>query len=477
MISQPIPLIGAFAAWRQSARSLLSQNIPPEQVSWQRHTEQKVLFDQPMLCAEPDKPLLTVPKEFIDIATKVVAHKNDQCFAWLYKVLWRMRAEGNLISNPADKEVHHLNVMSRSVSRDCHKMKAFVRFRELEHAGARRKFAAWFEPEHYIVDLTGPFFARRFADMDWVISTPYGIARFVDGILTYHSPDGDRHAANDDTEALWLTYFSNIFNPARLKIKAMESEMPKKFWKNLPEAALIPDLISQAEMRVRTMQERLPTHPPAHLHKVKSAVVPREVDLYNKFKTLEELNGGAIHCKRCPLYSKATQTVCGEGSASAKIMFVGEQPGDQEDLSGKPFVGPAGRIFDEALRAAQISRDRIYVTNAVKHFKFSPRGKRRIHERPNKTEMLACYAWLENELDIVKPQIVVAMGATAVEVLTGTGKSITTRRGKIEKSFQGLNVFITNHPSAILRNVERSETLRRDFFNDFAAVSRLEHDI
>jgi uracil-DNA glycosylase len=472
MITQIVPRLNALEIWRNAARSLLARNIPPEQISWADSNLQAALF------AEADVPLYKnteaskVPKEFLEIASKVVAHNSSDRFDRLYRVLWRLRSESNFLNNPADPDVHHLQIMVKSIRRDCHKMKAFVRFREILGEGSRRQFAAWFEPEHYIVELTGPFFANRFADMDWVISTPFGISKFVSGVLSYHEADGDRHATTDQTEDLWRTYYSNIFNPARLKVKAMQSEMPKKYWKNLPEAALIPELIAGAERRVQNMRERMPTVASHHLQKIKAPHAQEPIPEHQALRSIAELQRAAKHCQRCELHCFATQTVFGEGNDTAEIMFVGEQPGDQEDIAGQPFVGPAGQIFAEALRAANITRAEVYVTNAVKHFKFSPRGKRRLHERPNQLEILACKWWLDREIAIIKPKLLVAMGSTALFAITGNGKDITKRRGKFEKTHHGLDIFITNHPSAILRNHAEAGNIRRDFFADIAGVER-----
>ncbi len=154
-------------------------------------------------------------------------------------------------------------------------------------------------------------------------------------------------------------------------------------------------------------------------------------------------------CTRCPLYKNATQTVFGEGPRNAPVVFVGEQPGDQEDLAGKPFVGPAGRLFDKALDEAGLDRSRAYVTNAVKHFKFEPRGKRRLHKRPNAGEVRACRFWLEGELAAIKPDLVVALGATAAQALAHRAVAVTKVRGRFE--FPGHRGFVTVHPSSLLR--------------------------
>jgi uracil-DNA glycosylase len=167
--------------------------------------------------------------------------------------------------------------------------------------------------------------------------------------------------------------------------------------------------------------------------------------------TLERLREAAAGCRGCHLYERATQTVFGEGARGAEVMLVGEQPGDQEDLAGKPFVGPAGRILDQALEEAGIDRRQTYVTNVVKHFKWQPRGKRRIHQKPNWSEMAACRPWLDAELDLVEPEVVVCLGATAAQALLGRDFRVSRRRGELVESPLARYVLATVHPSSILR--------------------------
>ena len=167
--------------------------------------------------------------------------------------------------------------------------------------------------------------------------------------------------------------------------------------------------------------------------------------------TLAEARAAAKTCRRCTLWRDATQTVFGEGPQDAEVVFVGEQPGDQEDIAGKPFVGPAGKLFDAILEEAGIERDKTYVTNAVKHFKFEPRGKRRIHSKPNAGEIRACRWWLDQELTLIQPDVAVALGATAARALVGKPVPITKFRGTLLESAEGVPVFITVHPSYLLR--------------------------
>jgi uracil-DNA glycosylase family protein len=194
-----------------------------------------------------------------------------------------------------------------------------------------------------------------------------------------------------------------------------------------------------------------------------------------KTRNLTKLREAAAGCKACDLWKTGTQTVFGEGSESAQIVFVGEQPGDREDLAGKPFVGPAGRVFDEGLAAAGIDRRLTYVTNAVKHFKWEARGKRRIHQKPNAAELAACRPWLDAELETVSPKVLVVLGATAAQALLGRQFRVTKERGRPVESDLAPHVLATVHPSSILRqrtNEERAAAMK-DFVSDLEAVARL----
>jgi uracil-DNA glycosylase family protein len=201
-------------------------------------------------------------------------------------------------------------------------------------------------------------------------------------------------------------------------------------------------------------------------------------DLIPEQLTLPSLKAAAAECKACDLWKKGTQTVFGEGRRRAKVLFVGEQPGNEEDLTGKPFVGPAGRLFDEALAEAGIDRKQTYITNVVKHFKWEPRGKRRIHKKPNAVEIKACRPWLEAEIALVKPQVIVALGATAAQSLLGPKFRVTKQRGKFLESTLAPYIMATVHPSSILRAPD-DETRRleyRHFVDDLKKLARVMSD-
>jgi len=189
--------------------------------------------------------------------------------------------------------------------------------------------------------------------------------------------------------------------------------------------------------------------------------------------TLDTLRANAKHCKACDLWLRGTQTVFGEGARRAKVMFVGEQPGDKEDLEGKPFVGPAGALLDKALVEAGIDRKQTYVTNAVKHFKWEPRGKRRIHKKPNSIEISACRAWLDAEIDVVKPDVIVCLGATAAQSLLGRTFRVTQQRGQLMEYRGSTKIAATVHPSSILRAPDDDARHREMqlFVNDLRVIA------
>ena len=190
---------------------------------------------------------------------------------------------------------------------------------------------------------------------------------------------------------------------------------------------------------------------------------------------IESLRREAASCQACPLWRDATQTVFGEGPQDAEIMLVGEQPGDQEDREGRPFVGPAGLLLDKALREAGVDRKRLYVTNAVKHFKFEPRGKRRLHKRPNANEIKICRRWLLEEIEAMSPRLIVALGATAARGLTGRAIPVQSNRGSLLSIDKGLRVLMTIHPSALLRlpDEEEKRSGYASFVNELRSIERL----
>ncbi|HYC67698.1 UdgX family uracil-DNA binding protein [Brevundimonas sp.] len=441
-----------FEGWRKAARALRLAGVPPERAAFRVGSGGDGLFDESLPPSSTDAAPFSVPKAFVDLAQDVLLHRSGDRFDLLYRLLWRLGSESELMKIVTDPEVADAFERAKNVSRASHKMKAFVRFRQVEDDTGEH-WVAWFEPAHRVVEKTAPFFARRFTSMRWSILTPDGSAFWKGEALTF-GPPATREMAptEDEIEEVWKTYYASTFNPARLKTRTMQGEMPRRYWKNLPEAALIPELVAKSAVRTEAMVAAPAPEPNARLARTLSRM-NRDQSFEEGFvpSTLGELDQAVQACRRCPLWRDATQGVCGEGPRRAKLMIVGEQPGDQEDLAGHPFVGPAGRVLDAALEEARIDREDVFVTNAVKHFKHEPRGKRRIHKTPAVSEVSACRWWLDAERRLVKPKVIVTLGGTAALGVLGRKVAVTKERGHGLDLADGAKAVLTVHPSYLLR--------------------------
>lgn len=497
-----------FSSWRERARTLLEDGVPPSEVVWaDADAGQGELFSEapvPTARVREVDPV-AVPKSFLSLAGAVACHSSPQRWALLYRILWRIAKGGerNLLVVATDSDVRRASEFAKEVHRDVHKMRAFVRFRKVgETEAGREQFVSWFEPTHHIVRRNAPFFRKRFTGMDWSILTPEECVHwdgkeihFTQGVTRDQAPDGD------ELEDLWRSYYKSIFNPSRLKLKAMQSEMPVKYWKNLPEAPLIQELSREASHRRDSMIETPGVKPRRNTKNLYLQELDsrnqRELDatLLNDGPdpvgsairqgqiSLKEMREKAACCRACPLWENATQTVFGTGREDAAIMIIGEQPGDQEDIAGQPFVGPAGKLLNEALEKAGLSRESLYLTNAVKHFKWKPngdaggRGPRRLHDKANREEMRACRPWLLGEIARVQPEVILTLGNSAAQTLTGFDFQITKERGEITEKltidFPG-RAFATVHPSFLLRirDAGTARDERKRFFEEVSFLSR-----
>jgi uracil-DNA glycosylase len=321
-------------------------------------------------------------------------------------------------------------------------MKAFVRFSRVEPADPdeQPRYVAWFEPDHHIVQAMASFFVRRFTNMRWAILTPLGSLSW-DGALR-HGPPADKGDAPrvDAGAALWLTYYAHIFNPSRVKVRAMRREMPVKYWKNLPEAAIVPSLIADAPRRSREMIAQ------QELGKRQGTRPAGTADPADELAAMRQQLG---RCDTCECAARATQAVPGEGRKGAQVMVIGERPGDREDLEGRPFVGPAGELLRTALLASGTAPDDFFITNAVKHFRYEMRGKRRIHKTPLQHEILACAHWLQREFEIVSPRRVLLLGRTAITAATQCWGAPLVSGNWLTP--QGVPISVVAHPAALLR--------------------------
>ena len=437
-----VTLIAAddFAEWRDHARGLIRVDVPPDRVAWAEpggvsgslftHGGQRV----PAPPAGAPQPRAS--KAFLQLAQSAILHRDAERFALLYRLLWRLQRNPRLMEDAADTDVRRIEELARTVRRDIHKMRAFVRFRVVDEADGTEHYVAWFEPEHHILRANARFFVNRFTNMRWSILTPAGSLHW-DGTSLSEGPPAQRGdaPAGDAAEDLWRTYYASIFNPARLKVGAMLKEMPRKYWKNMPEAALIPQLIAGAQAR-------------------EAAMVDAGSDLFvdeARPDSLEAIGAAIQQCRRCEIGCNGTDAVMGEGPEQAALMIVGEQPGDVEEQQGRPDVGPAGKLLRAHLADAGIDDKTAYVTNAVKHFKFTPRAKRRLHPSPTAKEIDVCRWWVDSERGIVKPRLVLALGASAARAMLGKTVSVQKERSRVHVLEDGTELWITTHPSYLLR--------------------------
>ncbi len=395
--------------FRRACRRLWAEQVEPGRVSWHTADEaESDLFDANAAATatmpSAEAPAVHVPAAFLPLCESVLLHRDAGRFDLLYRLLWRLQLEPGLRHDPHDPDWVLAQQMAQAVRRDMHEMKARLRFRAIdESAGEAPLQVACFEPEHHIVEATAPFFASRFTTMRWAILTP---ERSVRG-------DGGQF----------------LFGPG-----VRRDEWP-------PEATQ-----GSADMAQHGTTD--PIRGAARAPETDSdAATPAGTSP----GSLAALGAALERCRECPLGGRATQAVPGEGRQHAALMFVGEQPGDQEDLQGRPFVGPAGQLFNRALAELGIDRRDVFVSNAVKHFKFELRGKRRIHKTPAQEEAAACLHWLETEIELVDPRALVALGATAARQLMGTTIAVTRQRGQWLTRADGRRVLITLHPSALLR--------------------------
>ena len=464
-------------AWRETARALLLAGIEAAQVDLVDSTTPQSLAlgfsSAPDLT--PRSPALkpSVPRAFLDLAELVACHSAPERWQLLYRALWRLQSNRDLLKDELDPDIVELRRHADQVRRDLHKMHAFVRFRLIEERAdtnsptdqpAVEHYIAWYRPDHRILALAAPFFAERFAVMQWTILTHYASLSWSPALkqLTW-APGVPRSQAPqpDELDSLWRSYYGAIFNPARLNTRAMRAEMPTRYWANLPELESLPQLLQQAAARVQTMMSTQSTD-------TAEPFVP--VD-----HTLPILAAALPTCKGCELYQHATQAVFGPGPAHASLLLIGEQPGDEEDRRGAPFIGPAGKVFDRAIAELGLDRTEMYVTNAVKHFKFVERGKRRIHESPKLRELTACKPWLLAELDAVQPKVVVCLGASAAKSVLGAKFALMKDRGKVISSPFADKVIATLHPSAILR--AQDEATSRTLFDFMKQDIALAHQL
>jgi probable DNA metabolism protein len=415
--------------WRQATRALILAGTEPESLTWSVGVKRSALPET--------SGTFHVPRALVSLASLAIQARDAERFGLLYSLFWRVNAGEKLPHDDTD----HLLVqrMGLAVRAEAHRMRTNVRFLPVAENGDAKRYLGWYEPAHFVLPANAQLMARRFPDLVFSIATPDGSAHWDGSSLLFGS--GLRRAEDDEAlQAWWEMHRAMLLEQATSDVSLPEAE-------SVDEVPRSPDIPALGAVVLRTRTDR------------------------DFLRTTKE----AATCHRCPLYGPATQTVFGEGPSDAPVMFVGEQPGDQEDTIGRPFVGPAGQMMDHAMEEAGIDRRTVYVTNAVKHFKFTQRGKRRIHQTPEVPEIQACGFWLDVERSHVRPRLLVLMGGSAARAVMGRAVTISRERGRRIDLPDGQAAFVTVHPSYLLRIPDKAAKAREyeAFVRDLRAIGAL----
>jgi DNA polymerase len=421
----PVLAPHTFAQWREAARDLLAAGVAPDAVEW---AAPGLFSGAPALLSPPHNAVIQrnqahpaphLPRSLMELLHAAACCRAPDRWALLYRVVWRWQQGDHGVQDAADPDGARLHAMVAAVRREEHDMHANIRFRERPAEAGPPRFVAWYEPRHDVLEQVAAHFVSRMGQVSWMIATPEASVLWDGASLHNCGPLVGSAGELDDTGvAPWLAYYRSVYaapatgGPARPIIPILAAGSRR----GTPAA---PGAGAPDDPGAGDQQGQQPA-------------------------TLDE-------CRRCDLWQHATQPVGGAGSKRARIMLVGEQPGDQEDIAGAPFVGPAGKLLDRVCDEAGVDRRTLYVTNAVKHFKWEPRGKRRMHKTPAQREIEACSYWLEKELAQVKPRVVVALGTTALKSILGT--SHVTLKDTIGQALrhEGRWVVTIYHPSYVLR--------------------------
>jgi DNA polymerase len=443
----PAPLqVSTFAEWREAARELLARGVAPHAVRWGAPGVPVDLFSSAPAAAPPThnapvqlqepKPAPHLPRSLMDMLQSAACCRVPDRWALLYRLVWRWQQGEREVQSAADPDGARLHAMVRAVHREEHDMHANIRFRERPAEAGPPRFVAWYEPRHEVLAQVAQHFVSRMGKVSWMIATPEASVLWDGATLHNCGPLMDSAAELDGAgEAPWLAYYRSIFNPERAAAPLLHCHSPVRIWKGLAHGAPLPQLAGRAASAAQAAARKPAATPAGAPEGEQPGQQPDSLD----------------QCRRCDLWQYATQGVPGEGPKRARIMLVGEQPGDQEDLAGHPFVGPAGKLLDRVCEAAGVDRRTLYLTNAVKHFKWEPRGKRRLHKTPAQREIEACSYWLDKELAQVRPTVIVALGTTALKSVLGT--SHVTLKDTLGKPIrhEGRWVVTIYHPSYVLR--------------------------
>jgi uracil-DNA glycosylase len=457
-----IPIEPSFSAWRRAARELLRQGVEPESIEWVEQDEDAVAGHgsgigrdawppvgdgAPTVAPAPHPTAPAIPRELLARLRTAACFRAPDRWALLYRVLWRWTRGERHVVDTADFDGAQLDQRVQSIEHETGNLLLRTLFRRRDPSMGAPEFVGWDAPQHDVLERAAALFASRMGDSTWMLATPHGAA-FWNGMLlrTDHpatetgrqtmpalpvsAMDGEA-TTSESTEALWLAYYAGVFN-------AGPASMPLRYWCTPAAGPPLPAHLARERNRLgaQSAAVTIPQAPPPEY----SALTP----------PLREPTGPLATCRRCALWRNAKQAVAGQGPAHATIMAVGEQPGDDDNQSGTPFSGAAGQLLDSVLARAGLDRSTLYLTYAVKHYKWETLSQQRVHRTPAQREVEACQYWLDQELAGVAPRVVVTLGATALKALSGPHVNLSEYLGLTIAHGDRL-IVPTWHPSYALR--------------------------
>ena len=449
----------SFAAWRLAARELLRQRIEPGSVEWVEGGE-NAAESFTRQAASPVLVTPAIPRELLKWLKAAACFRAPDRWALLYRVLWRWTQGERAVVNPEDPDGALLAPRVQAVEQETGKLLGLTLFRRRDPAMGLPEFVGWSEPQHDVLAHVAELFVERMGESTWMLATPQG-AVFWNGMLLRirqpaveeNGPTAHVLSANaltgeaitsESTEALWLACYASACVSG-----TVPATISLRYWRMPPAGPPLPARVARERSRLGAQSAAVAVAQPPPVEY--SAITP----------PLREPTGPLATCRRCALWRNAKQAVAGVGPAHATIMAIGEQPGEHENQHGKPFTGAAGQLLDIVLARAGFARDKLYLTYAVKHYKWETpnqqlqrqSGQRRVHRTPEPREVEACQFWLEQELSRVAPRVVVTLGATALKALTGAHVNLSEYLGQTI-THGGHLIVPTWHPSYALRTVE-----------------------
>lgn len=457
-----IPIEPSFATWRRAARALLRQGVEPSQIEWVESDSAPASASDIGATAAPAAP--AIPRELLFRLKSAACFRAPDRWALLYRILWRWTHDERHALDLNDPDGALLDHRFQTVEHETEDLLTLTLFRRRDPSMGWPEFVGWYEPHHDLLERAAARFAARMGDSTWMLATPYGAAFWNGMLLRIGRPAAEEHEqtahalpesamtgeaiTSTSTEALWLAYYASAFN-------GEPSPVPLRYWRMPPAGPPLPARLARERSRLgaQSAAVTVPPTPPVEY----SAVTP----------PLQEPTGPLSTCRRCALWRNAKQAVAGAGSAHAAIMVVGEQPGEYENQHGEPFTGPAGQLLDVILTRAGLKRETLYLTYAVKHYKWETLDQQRVHRTPVRREVEACQYWLEKELTQIAPRVVVTLGATALKALVGAHVNLSEYLGQTI-AHDGRLIVPAWHPSYALTTADAR--LRDDIVSTMATA-------